>query len=213
MAANEPYEQADQTIRLLTGKTVRRYQRAQSAMQVAGFDELNVLASCRELYGGLESDNRQAFSELCQLVYGDTRPHGKREIDWPLILAWLEEYDQVTKYVYTHEVVRKQAYAQEGILSSPARQSKRKEIQKAMRLWAGMTSQYCDILTDRTMLQAYKDAGVEYVMWVTEKDEKVCPICKPLDGKIYPIDKAPKKQHWNCRCYLAPVDKNGKLLW
>lgn len=212
MKTNEPYAVSDRAAALLARKAAARFQKARNAMQIAGFDELNVLSSCRTLYDGLEADNRQAFSELCQLVYADTRPHGRKEPDWPLILAWLDEYDQVTKYVYAHEVTRKRAYAQEAVIASPTRRGKRQELQKAMGLWARMSGQYCDILTDRTMLKAYEDAGVEYVMWITERDEKVCPVCRPLDKKIYPIQNAPKKQHWNCRCYLSPVDKNGNIL-
>lgn len=212
MKANEPYRLSDKASSLLVRKAAARFQKARSKMQAADFDELNVLSACRTLYDGLESDNGQAFLELCQLVYRDTSPHGKKEPDWPLILAWLDEYDQVTKYVYAHEVTRKRAYAQEGVIASPTRRGKRQELQKAMRLWVRMSGQYCDILTDRTMVKAYQDAGVKYVMWVTEGDEKVCPVCRPLDGRIYPIGEAPKKQHWHCRCYLAPVDKNGEIV-
>jgi len=42
--------------------------------------------------------------------------------------------------------------------------------------------------------------------WVTEKDEKVCSICRPLDGlllerselSVYPA-------HMKCRCGIVPV--------
>lgn len=207
---HEPYNQADRAIQLLNRKAVLRFQRAKSAMQQAGFDELNVLSACRELYAGLEQDNSSAFLELCQLVYEEARPHGQQEPDWPLILAWLDQYDPVTKYVYTHEVERKRAYAQEAVLSSKTPADKVRQLEKALRLWAGMTGQYCDNLTDRTILTAYQDAGVRYVMWRTEEDERVCPVCKPLDGNIYPIAKAPLKQHWRCRCFLIPVTRSGR---
>ena len=46
-------------------------------------------------------------------------------------------------------------------------------------------------------------------IWVTEKDGKVCPICKPLDGLPYSIwgNKFPSgpRAHDNCRCFLKWV--------
>jgi hypothetical protein len=53
------------------------------------------------------------------------------------------------------------------------------------------------------------------VMWVTSRDDRVCPICEPLDGNIYDVndENRPKpgpeeyggNTHWGCRCKLAPV--------
>lgn len=44
--------------------------------------------------------------------------------------------------------------------------------------------------------------------WVTALDERVCPICAPLDGKTFANDdpQAPiLPAHWNCRCTRIPV--------
>lgn len=42
--------------------------------------------------------------------------------------------------------------------------------------------------------------------WVTERDEKVCPICQPLDGQAEPnwraVFAAGPPAHPNCRCYI-----------
>lgn len=42
--------------------------------------------------------------------------------------------------------------------------------------------------------------------WTTERDGKVCPICKPLDGKsatVFEVDfPSGPPAHVNCRCYL-----------
>lgn len=52
------------------------------------------------------------------------------------------------------------------------------------------------------------------VKWVTERDGKVCPICRPLDGKpsIEWVDRFPvgPPAHPNCRCDLAPYVKGGQ---
>ena len=69
-----------------------------------------------------------------------------------------------------------------------------------------MTATYADLVADEATLQAFKDAGVKRVRWRTEEDEKVCKYCRPLDGKVFDIDKVPPKQHWGCRCWFEPAD-------
>jgi SPP1 gp7 family putative phage head morphogenesis protein len=36
---------------------------------------------------------------------------------------------------------------------------------------------------------AYKQAGVREIVWLTAKDERTCPICRPLDGKVIGIEQ------------------------
>lgn len=51
-------------------------------------------------------------------------------------------------------------------------------------------------------------------MWVTAKDEDVCPICKPLDGDVVPLGEAflstrtilLPTAHPHCRCLVIPVE-------
>jgi SPP1 gp7 family putative phage head morphogenesis protein len=67
-------------------------------------------------------------------------------------------------------------------------------------------------------IAAWKSTGyVTQKRWNTARDERVCPICGPLDGMIVQIDSngfttepgglgitAPPA-HPNCRCWLTPV--------
>lgn len=42
--------------------------------------------------------------------------------------------------------------------------------------------------------------------WNTQRDERVCPLCGPLDGRIYLITSSVKPpRHPNCRCWISPV--------
>ena len=59
---------------------------------------------------------------------------------------------------------------------------------------------------------AYRESGVvDEIEWRTAKDERVCPICGPLDGKQrrfgepfdIGIDAPPA--HPRCRCWVVPV--------
>jgi SPP1 gp7 family putative phage head morphogenesis protein len=47
--------------------------------------------------------------------------------------------------------------------------------------------------------------------WITQHDERVCPICRELDGQIWQQDdpdlqQPPDDAHNNCRCYLEIID-------
>lgn len=59
-------------------------------------------------------------------------------------------------------------------------------------------------------LDAFSDLGVEQVgalvEWSTAGDDRVCPICAALEGKVYTIDDARGliPQHPNCRCTWIP---------
>lgn len=47
------------------------------------------------------------------------------------------------------------------------------------------------------------------VQWVATLDTKTCPICGPLDGKVFQLKEGPRPPaHWNCRCTTAPVTKS-----
>ena len=49
--------------------------------------------------------------------------------------------------------------------------------------------------------------------WVTSKDEKVCPVCKPRHGLVYPINSAPAiPSHWGCRCFWSLVVDRRKII-
>ena len=63
-------------------------------------------------------------------------------------------------------------------------------------------------------LAAFEVSGqVDRVEWITAQDEKTCPICEPLDGRVVamgnPFDGGVyfPPAHPNCRCALLPVLK------
>ena len=54
--------------------------------------------------------------------------------------------------------------------------------------------------------QRYKDYGIAEVEVLVEKDERLCDICRPNNGKRYKInERMPVPFHPNCRCCMIPV--------
>ena len=196
------YYLADRAVELLNRKAIKRFEAAQSEAALLKFDELTVIKTVKTLYKRLASDNRKMFLDLAKAVYDETDPHGDDEPDETWLLAFLEEYNPVTRYVYQHEIDRKRDYTAEGVNSS---KDKAKEFRRGLMYWSRMTEQYCLDVSDAATLKAFKDAGVKRVMWNTQGDDSVCDECKARDGKIYPIDKVPPKVHFGDRCYFTAV--------
>lgn len=193
-----PYQTADKVI----GYLIKRYRKLFGQARTTSFDELNVIAVSHDIYDTALSETKQEMARLSRVVY---ERYGDRE-DFDgtaFVLALMLAYDPVTKYVYENEVDRKRARFVEGVLGSP---SPLEEIKLAERLWVSMNKVFADEVTFQTMIQAYRDMGVKKVRWVTSVDERRCPTCGSMHGKIYSIDKIPPKPHRNCRCWVEVVD-------
>jgi len=66
-------------------------------------------------------------------------------------------------------------------------------------------------------IQEYRNWEVEDVYvkaeWVTAEDNRVCSICKALEGQVFTLDVAEKMipRHPQCRCCTIPVDITDKI--
>ncbi len=50
-------------------------------------------------------------------------------------------------------------------------------------------------------LKFHQQVGVEKLEWMTMEDERVCPVCGPLDGRVFDTGRfPPQPAHPNCRC-------------
>lgn len=209
-----PYRLADKAISFLFRKTASMFSRTKRSFQLSGFDELAVYRGMESLYKSLNQENEDAFRSLYESRYKEMYMYLKRS--WPdedevdemaeIYLAnLLTEPNEVTRYAYDSEVLRKRDRATESINSAPTRAEKDYEMEKAMRYWSQQTGFYIDIIADEAALQSMKDCGVKRVRWNTQSDERVCDDCKARNGKVYDIDKVPAKEHPRCRCWLEPV--------
>lgn len=214
MELPRPYRLADKAIAALNKQTVKLFDRAKRSMLLANFDELTVFRQMEALYKALNRENEEKFRDLYATRYREMYLYLKHS--WPdddevddlveIYLAnLLTEPNELTRYAYDSEVLRKRDRAIEAINAAPTRQDKDYEFEKAMRYWSQQTGFYIDIIADDAALQSMKDSGVKKVIWHTQDDEKVCDDCEPRNNRVYDIDDVPPKAHLRCRCWLEPV--------
>lgn len=199
----ELYTTTDKAIALLRRKAVRRFQRAKQDAYIAGFDELNIIKSVDALYSSLAKDNKTDLLTLAEVIYAMAEPRGSKKPNAEWLAALLDEPNPVTMYSYSSEVLRKRERLKEALLTDT---DTTLEWKKGISFWTNMTAQYADIVTDESLLKSYKDAGIKQVRWITRDDEVVCKFCNKRKNKVYPINSAPPKEHWHCRCYYVPAD-------
>lgn len=181
-------------------KYLRRYyiQEFNTAKMRIRADTLNVISVSKELYADIADETERVFRKIALHKYHEIR--GEDFIIGMWLSGLLDNPDPLTGYVWRNDIDRKRAYFAESVLSG---ESLDKAAKKALRYWYNSQKQYADIVTDAAALKAYTDMKTKFVRWVTQDDEKVCYVCNSRDGKIYPINYAPTKPHYNCRCYLV----------
>lgn len=220
------YDQADRSIARLKTIITREFRKLFNL----AFDEITAITAPKivdKVYTVLLAENKKEYKKICddaieyalvfledlQEQYGGTdfffdRAEVENELDAEQIVEGiLKEYDPVTGYVYDREAERKKARTAESMVAGQKSRNRAfyaQSVDRSRNLWFTQTKQYADDVAEQTAMTVWKKAGVKYVKWVTAADEKVCEKCRPLDGKIFPIDKAPDKQHYNCRCLKIP---------
>ena len=208
------YSYMDKVLEYLRKKFVRSFRK-----KVPQFDELNVIQHSHDLYDGIEAEAEECYLKIAEDSYKfhlrecrDENFIGEKKMSALMALVatvvgirfireLLDEYDRITKYVYSHEVERKRARYAESIIASEDNPVDR---DRAMRLFYRQVAQKAIEVTDEAGKQAYRDAGVKWVKWVTKLDGRECQECKDRNGNIYRIDEVPRKPHINCRCTLKP---------
>lgn len=202
------YKYTDKVIASLDRKFLRLFRK----LRLMKFDELNVLNEVVAIYQRADKLAKKGYLDIALYAYlyameqaEDAGFEAKKQtpIDEDWILEMLEEEDFVTLYDYGNEWERKRQRLSEALAATTTPQQ---EIDKAIKLMALQVSHYADKATAQAAIQAFKDAGVKKVKWITERDDRVCSKCEPLDGKIFDIDKLPPlPAHYRCRCILVPA--------
>lgn len=203
------YARADQAIKEMNRQNLKAFNK----LKLAKWDELNVIRQVNTTY---EESTRRAIRKYYEIAVEAyivamyqmkmDRKRATEMADETIDLTWvyefLEDVDPVTLYEFFSERDRKKQRLIEALTATNNRNA---EIDKALRYWTRQVAQYADNSVFYARLQAFRDAGVEKVMWNTQRDERVCEECGPMDGEIFNIENVPNPPHWGCRCWLSPV--------
>ena len=213
------YRTADKFLEQLKKLIRREFNR----LGIFSFDELNAPRVTRETiatFDRLMKENEKDFLKAAQKAYlnasalaiaagYDTEEKNIPDAVW--IAAFLGSYNLVSGYLYEPEAERKRLRLAEQMMTAREyldRTLYGDSIRRAANLWWTQTSHYMLDSVDKATQDAYKDHGVEKVMWNTNIDGRECSTCRERNGMIFPIDKVPPKAHRNCRCYITPVPKD-----
>lgn len=200
------YDEADKAIKAMNRDNLKTFSR----LKLAKWDELSVIREVTAAYNTVLRRVKKWFLDVALLAYMSameeagrkgTERQARRAINDDWILAMLEETDPVLLYKFIPELERKK---QRLIEALPVALDRNKEIDGALRAVSKQIGWSIINVVDAATVEAYEDAKVPYVKWLSEHDEKVCSICEERDGKVYRIDRIPTK-HPNCRCRLEPV--------
>ena len=202
------YEACDKAIKALNRQDLEAFGR----LKMAKFDEINIIRTVKAVYEASSKRARKRYYEvafeayLLAMAMCDEDPKkAHRMAEKAITEKWVDriltDTDVVTMYRFDAETERKAYRLAETLEVAEDRDF---EINKALRLWSQHVGQYGINVTDYAMMQAFEDAGVEVVEWVTQGDERVCNECHAYEGQKFRINEVPLK-HWGCRCHVIPV--------
>lgn len=203
------YGTADKFISMINRRILKVFDR----LRLMKKDELNIIREVSEAYDSTAARARANYFEIAYEAYivaliqahktnGEATSMAEQDISLDWVDEMLEETDFVTLYRFNNEKERKKQRLVEA-LAVPEQWNT--EIDKATRYWSLQLGQYAINTVDRARLNAFRRAGIRKVKWNTEKDQRVCSTCHSLDGRVFDIEDAPPKQHFNCRCWYSPV--------
>lgn len=204
------YDACDRAIKAMNRESLKEFGR----LKLANWDQLNVIREVTRVYERSRKRARQKYYEIafevyvlvlmwCEIDAKKAHSMAEKAITDEWVDQILEDADPLTLYSFDAEKDRK---AQRLIEALGVTSQKDLEIDKALKLWSRQLGQYAINFTDYAAMQAFEDADIEAVEWVTQKDERVCNECGPLDGKVFLLSEVPLKPHWGCRCFWRPAD-------
>ena len=199
------YEIRDKIVKVYLKKILRRFRQLNQSL--LSFDEINSMNAVYTAYDDVVSMSVDALKEIAKQTYRWICDEDFLADMW--LSGWLKQADPVMHYKFYDEADRKRSRLFEAVESVRTSAERKKQIEVGMRYWVKQFEQTADNLVDDVVLQAYRDNGVKYVMWMIMNDAKVCNDCYRRKGKIYPIDSPLLcALHWNCRCWWIPIRKN-----
>lgn len=203
------YAPCDAAIKAMNRENLEAFGR----LKLTKWDEANIIRTVVTVYRTSAKKARKRYWEvayeayiLAMMILGEEERKAQKMADEAITMEWvdgiLDQTDFVTLYRFNSEAERKAYRLAEQLEVSPDRN---RLIDRALRDWSKQLGQYAIQFTDEAVVQAFKDAGVERVQWLTEEDERRCHACSERHGVEYDIDEIPPKPHYGCRCRLKAV--------
>lgn len=213
------YAAADKALQRLYKYVEARFQQIATT---TSWDEMNVIQSVSEAYRDIDTMAQMEYLQVAREAYRRARkevPEGTADVPEEkdmtvFLLLLLAAYDEKTEYRYDREWERKRDRLAESILSLPPNEqvvngnALRQALQRGMNLMNGQLRNFADTVTDEARREAFRDLGIDKVMWHTQQDSRVCAECAERDGEVYPLYGVPPK-HRRCRCWLTAYEPDS----
>ena len=185
-------------------------------LKLADWDDVNVIRTVKAVYTRGAKRARKRYYEvafeayllalaMCEIPADKAHRMAEKAITEKWVDKVLQDIDFITMYRFDTETERKAYRLAETLEVSNDRDH---EINKALRAWSQQLAQYALNVTDYAVIEAFEDAGIEEVIWISEKDGRECKACNSYNGKRFRIEDLPRKPHYGCRCHLVPVLKD-----
>lgn len=199
------YSYADKIIAYLSKRLIKKM--GVWAATFLSIKPADRMRKVEDLFEEWEDILYSSYQDVAADAYRQTVSSASCPIDKAWVNHWSKRYNQVTGYVFAHELDRKEARCAEAVAMTDNLQ---KTVDEQMRAFAGQHNQGVEDIVRDASIQGMMDAGVKKVKWITVKDERRCEHCRDLHGMIFDIDKIPPKPHRRCRCQVVPVREGAK---
>lgn len=206
------FRHADRALMVILGRMAREFQTLGTEI---GFGEMNFMETRKRvnaMYERMDAMIRKEYRRVAFRTYRDASAEagvdgGAFDAEG-FVKGVLRAYDPVSDFIYDREWIRKRDRLFESIIATQrGNQEMRKNLKRGLDVLANQVRQYADNITAKARVYAFRNAGADVLVWITEKDEKVCSVCAPRDEQFYPIEMLPEyPAHWHCRCRLDWVD-------
>ena len=182
--------------------------------RLALFDDMNIIQTkkhidrlYRDVFNIVKKEFTDILNPIYETIYDEAIDMGFdgdiRNLDEAWVEDFFEEYNPVTKYVFSNEIDRKKSRLFESLVASTL--ERHQSYKTAENLLIKQVKQYAIDLEDAIAMVVYEDTGVKMVMWNAEHDHRTCGDCSEMDGQIFKLKDVPDKLHYQCRCWLTPI--------
>jgi len=202
------YEYIDKNLGSVLQKTSALFNN--NRLNLLNIDELNAGNSDKEI-NNLFRKLKKYATDFFNDELDDVAKRLNKDREMFVLNKYLEGYNPVLMYVFLNEFFRKRERYKEAVISIGDVNSVEMlgNMKANIRYWNKQVENTATYIEYEATKEAYIDDGVEYVIWHSELDDKVCGVCEELDGQIFGINDCPPLQHIGCRCWIEPYTEKG----